>query len=56
MFVPCQTRTGDLGITYAERSQGYETHVITNYTNETFQAMLLELGLFRWRWDKNKNI
>jgi hypothetical protein len=39
-FVPCQTRTGDLGISVSENSHTdeyarYETHVITNYTKET---------------------
>jgi hypothetical protein len=35
--VPCQTRTGGLGISAAECSHRrcYETHVITNYTKET---------------------
>ena len=34
--VPCQIRTGGLGISPSFRShRNYETHVITDYTNET---------------------
>jgi hypothetical protein len=44
-LVPCQTRTGDLGIpTLGAVMVLYETHVITNYTKETVKQLVIVLN------------